>query len=81
MTARGDLAAMRSVFRLQGHELQGHDRSEEPDSPAQQVGDGGLRGSETLKIAQWRDGEWPTEKSKPFVEHSVAWFSVEVRHG
>ena len=72
--ARHDLAA--AVFRLQRHEMK-----EEPDGSAQRVGYVALLGSDTLKVARWRNGERLTDKLKPFAEGSQAWFSIEVRNG
>ena len=73
--ARADLArAVRSLFNLKRHEM-----SEEPKIPAQEVALVQLPGSTTLKAAIWRDGEWRTDRGRPFAKRPLCWFSIEVR--
>ena len=75
MSARGDLVrAVRDTFRLVRHDM-----SEEPASRAQHVGFVHLPGATQLKAAIWRDGEWRSDKGKPFPVAPLCWFSIEIR--
>lgn len=75
MGAREELAAaVRASFELERHEM-----SEKPKIPEQQVAIVQVPGASQLKAAIWRDGEWRSDRGKPFDPPPVCWFSVELR--
>lgn len=76
MTTRHDLAAaVRSAFQITRHEM-----SEEPEGRAQEIAFVALPGADRLRVARWHEGEWKTDRLKPFSKTPFAWFSVEPRH-